>query len=278
MAGTLLHITIADAALERHGARHRRMEAALEHRRNYRLGAVFVDLPYFDRLWLNGLKTVFHRPLSFNEWGTAIHRKSPFSLLVELLDGASSPEEEAFALGAMTHHAVDLAFHPRIVREVREETDDDNLYDSTHKRIEDAYDVESHYHLLGHSGIGRPYTGRAMAIPVRQRWTRLATRAVSAIHGGSPTAARWGRWLNNLRMFALASVTPLPPWVHSSRQGPGPIRDAAISLTKRSLDECGAYLLAGCRYLEGEIGPDRLAEIIPDLSLLDGEAAIRARL
>lgn len=276
MAGTLLHITLANEALSRCRDLHPRLATTAEHLGRYRLGSIFVDLPYFDKLWLSGLKTILGRPLSFNTWGTIIHRRSPTGLALAMLDTANTPEEVAFALGSLTHQAADLAFHPHIQQAVRTRTSDRARFDSVHKQIEDRIDSLSHRHLLGHNGIGRPYAGRTMSLIVSSTWTRLAVDALKSVHGASPSASRLRRWLMNARLFGAAISAPFSPWVSTDRDPESGEFEVAVDLTERALDDCREYLLAGCRYLDGDIDGTELSRVVVNRSMLDGGEPLAA--
>src|SRR5688572_26807297 len=93
----------AEALLRRHG-------------REARLGAILVDLPYFDRFALGVLRYLLRRPVAGSTWGASFHLRRPVGLGKALLRRAASlraaaPTREdgdrllALALGYFSHLA-----------------------------------------------------------------------------------------------------------------------------------------------------------------------------
>ena len=269
MAGTLLHITLADAALGRidDGA------GILNSHDDFHLGAVLVDLPYYDKLWLTGLKMLVKQPLSFNPWGTLVHLRSPSGLCLALLDRAKTPGRRAVALGALTHQAVDLVFHPEIVKQVLAGADGSTDLDTVHKRIEDQMDLHCHYHLKSHSGLGTPYCRRSLRLCPTVGWEDMVSDAFFEIHGSAPTARKLRSWLRNLALFGAGSSTSLVPWVKTLPADDPRLLELSVELANRAISLCVKYIQAGIAYMNGEIDSKVFMKKVPDLSMLDGTPA-----
>ncbi len=269
MAGTLLHITLADAA-----ARKIDDEAGiLDNRDDFHLGAVLVDLPYYDKLWLTGLKMLAKQPLSFNPWGTLVHQRSPSGLCLALLDRAKTPGRRAMALGALTHQAVDLVFHPEIVKRVLIDAGETTDPDTVHKRIEDQMDLHCHYHLKSHSGMGTPYCRRSLRLRPSSRWEDMVKDAFFEVHGSTPAAWKLRSWLRNLALFGVSSSMGLVPWVKTLPADDPQLLELSVELADRAISLCVEYIQAGIAYMNDEIDSKVFIERVPDLSMLDGTPA-----
>ncbi|MCK9461185.1 MAG: zinc dependent phospholipase C family protein [Proteobacteria bacterium] len=271
MAGTLLHVTLATRAAEiadDAGAR----AIARRHPHDYALGAVLVDLPYYDRLARTALRLALGRPLRYHPFGAALHRRSPAGLCLALLETAKSPAERAVALGALTHHAVDLAFHPEIERRVRDSGGGGDL-DGLHKRIEDDIDLHCHYDLLGTSGIGTGYARRALLLEPESDWTGLARAAMLRIHGEAPAAAQLSAWRSRLALFGLASSRPGIPWVRTLPADDPDLLERSIALADEAIATAAAYIACGARVLSGSTDRGGFFAVVKDVSILDGGAA-----
>ncbi len=269
MAGTLLHTTLADGAARKidDGA------GILNNHDDFRLGAVLVDLPYYDKLWLTGLKMLMKQPLSFNPWGTLVHLRSPSGLCLALLDRAKTPGRRAVALGALTHQAVDLVFHPEIAKRVLADADGTTDLDTVHKHIEDQMDLHCHYHLLSHSGMGTPYCRRSLWLRPSAGWEDMVRSAFLKIHGSAPAAGKLRSWLRNLALFGVGSSTGLAPWVKTLPADDPRLLELSVELADRAISLCVEYIQAGIAYMNGEIDSEVFMEKVPDLSMIDGTPA-----
>src|SRR5690242_16460580 len=92
-----------------------------------RLGAVFVDLPYFDYFPVKVARYFLKLPVVSSRFGDLLHQAAPVGLGKRLLRAAarlrarSSTKAEgelllSFALGYFSHLAVDAAIHPSVNR------------------------------------------------------------------------------------------------------------------------------------------------------------------
>lgn len=85
-----------------------------------RLGAVFVDLPYFERFPRAVLRYLLERPPAASRWGDVTHHRAPIAVgrgLVEeaqRLGGDEGAWLRALALGYICHAAVDRTVHPHV--------------------------------------------------------------------------------------------------------------------------------------------------------------------
>jgi hypothetical protein len=131
-----------------------------------RLGAVMIDLPYFDRFALGVARYLLRRPLATSSMGDAFHRNRPVELGKRLLrrvaelraHRASARDGErllSVALGYFSHVAVDASMHPLVnqlagVRAAR-------LGDRParqHNEVEKFHSVLFHEERLGYDFMG----------------------------------------------------------------------------------------------------------------------------
>lgn len=273
MAGTLLHITLANRLLET-GELPATVVDALHVRVNdYRLGSVLVDLPYYENLWHNGLRSLMGLDIRFGNFGNLIHVRSPSSLCLALLDRARQPSSRALALGALTHYAVDLVFHEDIHRRELRLADGSENLNAVHKRIEDDMDLHVHYDMLGHPGIGTPYTRQMFALHPDRTWTSTAREALLEVHEDIPRRREWKAWLDSLGMFGWFSSTRHVPWVRTLPADDPELLEASLTLAERSLELSADYVRAGLGYLDGDLDRTGFLEAVPDRSMLDGGPA-----
>jgi hypothetical protein len=229
-----------------------------------------VDLPYYDRLWLIGLRAIAGLEIRYADWGVRMHRQSPTSLALALLDMASNSGERTLALGFLTHVAVDVIFHCEIERRVKAEVDGTSNPDKAHKLIEDQMDLHVHHHILGHSGIGTSYARRMLILMPTNTWTELVTSALKRAHGAIHTKAQFRRCLRALGVFGIVySVSP-SPWVTTKPKEDPSLLKTALRLANEAIALSARYLEAGAAYAAGEIDREGFIEKVPDCSLIDG--------
>jgi len=272
MAGTLLHVTLAARAAEAADDGEAR-SVARRHPHDYSLGAVLVDLPYYDQLARTALRLAFRRPLRYHPFGAALHRRSPAGLCLALLEAARTDAERAVALGALTHHAVDLVFHPEIERRVREAGRDGRDPDGLHKQIEDDIDLHCHYDLLGTGGVGTATARRALQLEPESDWTALARAAMLRIHGEAPSAEQLSTWRSQLALFGLASSWPGAPWVRTLPADDPDLLERSVALADEAIAAAAKYVACGAHTLSGATDRDGFFSVVKDVSILDGGPA-----
>jgi len=272
MAGTLLHISIADRIAQK--LPHNVYELLIEHRDDYHTGAIIPDLPYYDQFFFSAVSTILGRPIKFNTFGTVIHIKSPRNLLFALIDMANSPQKQAFALGALTHFAVDVVFHKEIEKMVIAKADGTSSLDSVHKEIEDQIDLHCHYHLHNHSGVGVSYSRMELNLKPHSDWVKLAEGAFLKTHGVSPSKTKLRRWLNNLKLFGIQASIRQLPWIKVLPKDDPALSRRSIELLDESIDLGAKFLVDAQNYINGQIDLEELKKKIPNLSMANGRTIL----
>jgi hypothetical protein len=273
MAGTLLHITLANRLLETGALPDRVVEPLRARIQDYRLGSILVDLPYYEDLWLNGARSLLGYDIRFDAFGTLIHARSPSGLSLALLDRARTPPLRALALGALTHYAVDLVFHEEIHRRERLAADGTQSLDAVHKRIEDDMDLHVHYDMLGHSGIGTPYARQMLSLKPDRSWASTARQALVAVHGEVPGERTLATWLDNLATFGWFNSTRFTPWARTLPADDPELLEVSLGLAERSIELSADFVRSGLAYLDGDLDGAGFLEAVPDRSMIDGGPA-----
>ena len=274
MAGSLLHITLANLVLEEASIPASVKDEITASIHDYRLGAVLADLPFFENVLGNGFRLLLRRELRLNEWGHRLHERSPTGLCRELFKGAETPTDRALALGALTHLAIDTLFHQDIERRVTEMADGTPGTNTLHKHVEDQMDFHVHCRLIRHPGVGRPYARDMFDLKPSCEWSARFSEAVVAVHGTTPSPERLSRWLRGMILFGRLQVSSRFPWVET-RYGDNPeLRKVALALAEQSIELSKQYLEIGWADLAGDHGGEMVLAEIPEKNLVNGGDAL----
>jgi hypothetical protein len=274
MSGTLLHIVLAERALDRAAIPESTKREIRNSIWDFRLGAVLFDLPYYEHLILQAISRAVRTDYQFNAWGEVLHVHSPTGLCRRLLDSASSQPNcvaaLAMALGALTHAAVDAVFHPEIERRVLLSEKGHLCPNRIHSEIETQMDICVHKRLLGHSGIGTPYTWEVLRIVPNRDWAGQLRSAIFEIHQTAPSLQRIKGWLRGLLLFARLHADSRFFWVSSSHY-PDVDRDASsVELAEQAMERARRYMEAGFAYQNGSLPLQGFQEAVPDINLISG--------
>jgi hypothetical protein len=273
VAGTLLHIALAEQALHAAPIDPQTLADINNHIDDFNLGAVLVDLPYYEHLVVSGLRAVAKLDMHYGAWGTLLHLRAPALLAQTLLQHAENPPTLALGLGLLTHLAVDEVFHREIHHRTMTAADGTVSLDTEHKRLEDQMDLHVHYHLLQHSGIGTPYARRKLALNPNSSWVSAAREAILRVHGNAPNEKCLIKWVRALKLFGLVSSTKIAPWVTTLPDDDPELMETSVRLADESVRLASEYIQTGLNYLDGRITTDIFEETIPNRSLLDGGPA-----
>jgi hypothetical protein len=270
MSGTLLHVLLAQRAIANAGISPELKRDITQFMDDYRLGSVLVDLPYFEKLWLSGLRSLAGLDMHYNVWGTLLHRRSPSHLAKAFFDKAKDGASRSLSLGLLTHLAVDLVFHEEIDQRVMAHADGTVSLDTEHKRVEDQMDLHVFCHLLGHSGIGTPYAREKLALAPGANWTSQFSEAVTEIHGISPSKKVLEQWLRGLRLYGYACSSKRAPWVTALPDHNPELQKTSIQLANRALSLASQYIEAGAKYSTGTIDGAAFTRTVSNRSLISG--------
>lgn len=239
-----------------------------------RLGAILVDLPYFDRFPSAVLNYVLKRPQHASRWGDVFHHGKPIAFLRELgetavalcrneLTAECGAILRAIALGYASHAAVDTSMHPMVngTARARMRTHGRTLGEQ-HQEVEKFQSILFHEQRLGFDFMGSSQLYRYIAIDVRpvQRPTPVQTALRGALHriyGEAPDEAELGSWARGYRSYVLLLSSPLgktiaPPAAKEREKAglfdglgfPGRF-SRAVAQSRRWVDTFAGYLADG---------------------------------
>jgi hypothetical protein len=132
-----------------------------------RLGALMIDLPYFERFPLGVARYLLKQPTAQSRWGDRLHHGTPVEGAHHLLGRARALRDEgrsddalrvlALGLGYLSHVAVDRSLHPLVNRMARERArrlGGDPAHH--HTEVEKFHSVLFHEDRLGFDFMGLP--------------------------------------------------------------------------------------------------------------------------
>lgn len=191
-----------------------------------RLGAVMVDLPYFDEFALAVLNFLRKRAQKHSPWGDIFHHGTPISVgrrlgerAVALGRSAATKDTgailQALALGYMCHAAVDTAMHPMVNRlaRARQQTHG-GAHSRQHQEVEKFQSILFHEQRFGFDFMGSLHLYRYISVEGsllgRASLLQSAVREVlHAEHQHSPSAEELRRWVRGYRTYTLLLASPL---------------------------------------------------------------------
>lgn len=194
-----------------------------------RLGALVLDLPYFERFPLGVMRHLLKRPTAVSRWGDALHFGTPVGILHRLLDqvralsrgqAAESIRFDAqrllaLALGVASHLAVDASMHPlvnRLAKERAARLADDPL--RQHSEVEKFQSVLFHEQRNGFDFMGSPALRQHIDVPTASLHSDALLResflsALQATVGERPSAATLRDWCRGYAQFTWLLSSPL---------------------------------------------------------------------
>lgn len=183
-----------------------------------RLGALFVDFPYFAGFGFELVRYLSKRPSPASMWGDRFHRTRPMAVAAALLQGvrqSSDPRAAlAFALGYVSHAAVDVTQHPTVNRLARAlAAKDGSTAGQAHREVEKHQSILFHEQRFGADLMGTAQLGRYLS--VRSGWlvdgplAALHARALQAVHGEAPARAFWRDVAGGYRTYVAVLASPV---------------------------------------------------------------------
>lgn len=214
MPAFLLHATASDLLARRRELPERFARAFASAAGARRLGAVFVDLPYFTSFPLQVARHLVGRVSLGDPWGHVFHTRGVGRLALASIaairrrhldsreDGAPAI---AFLGGYLSHHAMDRLIHPVVQRHVREALAvGGGWFESHHTEAEKYQSLFFHEETLGRDIMGSAYPREITAtFPGASPWAarlpdELASvieNAIVEVHARTPGRSRLNAWL-----------------------------------------------------------------------------------
>ena len=186
-----------------------------------RLGAVFVDLPYFERFPMAVLRYLLERPPAASRWGDVTHNRAPIAVgrgLVEeaqRLGGEEGAWLRALALGYICHAAVDRAVHPHVNALAARRAE--RLKDTParqHIEIEKYQSILFHDARMGFEVMGTRALYEHCIVDAAPLWrpgrvSDAVQRVLLAAWGEAPTRATLRGWSRGYAQYVALIASPL---------------------------------------------------------------------
>ncbi len=246
-----------------------------------RLGALLVDLPYFDHYAGEVVRYALHRPARSSPWGAILHEGGAIDLLAGVLAAARDRRDDtlgAIALGLASHLAIDRALHPLVNALARRHPHGD--HGSSHREVEKFQSICFHEGYLGRDLMGRPAIARYLTLhhageldlpdlgpPIREAFQRAFGKAPSAAEltrlGRGYRAHTWllGSPIGRRIAPAAAKEQARPRYLHGGWGDFATHLAAAIEASVVVINAAGAVLDATDR--DADAATAALARVLP---------------
>lgn len=191
-----------------------------------RLGAIAIDLPYFDKFPISVARYLLRMTTATSAWGNLFHENSPVRVTKRLLESARSLRAQAdtraagerllsFGLGYASHIAVDRYMHPMVNRLARSRAE--RLADHwlrQHTEVEKFQSILFHEERNGFDFMGRRELAQHIGVDgqLLQRDPQLGAAYLSALQdalGTAPSPALLRRWTRGYAQYTQLVSSPL---------------------------------------------------------------------
>lgn len=194
---------------------------ASSHAAALRLGAVFVDLPYFEHFPLAVVRYLLGRPPAPSRWGDVTHHRAPIAVgrgLVEeaqRLGGEEGAWLRTLALGYICHAAVDRAMHPHVnglaARRAQRLND---THARQHIEVEKYQSILFHDARMGFEVMGTRALYTHCIVDAAPLWKPgrvgdAVQRVLLASWGEAPTRATLRGWSRGYAQYVTLIASPL---------------------------------------------------------------------
>jgi len=253
------------------------------HDREARLGAVLIDLPYFERFPVELVRYVARRPPRASAWGDRLHRAAPARVGLELLRMARASRRDswiALALGYLSHVAVDGALHPLVNRLARARAATRGSTDGAeHREVEKFQSILFHERRFGRDLMGSEPLVRyidvgAGELLADEELRRALDGVLRAATGESPREGRWRAWAAGYRQYTRVLGSPLgklpAPPAAKARERAALYEDVAFEREYAgAVERSRRYVAAGLSALESGALDERFFGAVPEGSIDD---------
>jgi hypothetical protein len=147
---------------------------ALQHEDAARMGAVMLDLPYFDHYEEEVVRYLLRRAPRSSPFGAVVHDQAAVTLALGVLARARAARSDALAamaLGLFSHCALDRQLHPLINALARKHAGP-LTHGQSHREVEKFQSICFHQAYLGRDFMGTPAVARWCAVPMRELLAR----------------------------------------------------------------------------------------------------------
>lgn len=175
-----IHLTALGEAAVRDGLSTAARRAIARYRDASRLGAIALDLPYFDRYREEVVRYAAGLSPRESSLGADVHGGGAIDIVlsvVELARERRSDDLAALALGLASHVAIDRQLHP-LVNALARAHAGGRSHDAAHREVEKLQSICFHETYLGSDRMGTAGITRLVEVPVREL---LANASISGV-------------------------------------------------------------------------------------------------
>ncbi|HEV7558191.1 MAG TPA: hypothetical protein VGO00_22135, partial [Kofleriaceae bacterium] len=235
-----IHLTAMREGLAHAGvsAEARRAVARAEHAA--RLGAVWLDLPYFASFGANIVRYGLGLTLPHSIWGTETHDRAAPLFRAVIRRGAAVRDElarceaAAFTIGLASHIAIDRALHPLVnwlAERYRRVSKPNLTMLQAHREVEKFHSLEFHESYWGRDSMGTVALASYMGIDGIDRLDRghlgmMGRRAMTDAFGTAPSVTDVVAWGRGYALYVRLLASPVAKLLVSRRA-----RDQAAELS-----------------------------------------------
>jgi hypothetical protein len=198
--------------------------AVMRHEDAGRLGAVVLDLPYFDRYAEEVVRYATRLRPRHSPWGAIVHEEAAVPITLALASAAQrerSLELGVLALGTASHASIDRVMHPLVNALARRHAGGRD-HDAAHREVEKFQSICFHEAYFGRDRMGTDGIVRLVRVPFTELFAKphvaraVAGAYASAVSGG-PAAADLARMGSGYEQHARLIGSPIGKLVASER-------------------------------------------------------------
>jgi hypothetical protein len=190
-----------------------------------RLGAVVMDLPYFDRYAEEVVRYAARLKPRASPWGAIVHEGAAVPIVYELAKAAHrsrSLELAVLALGAASHAAIDRVMHP-LVNALARRHHGGRDHDAAHREVEKFQSICFHEAYFGEDRMGTDGIVRLVRVPfsdllARPEVARAVQAAYAAAIPSGPSERDLSRMGRGYEQHARLIGSPVGKLVASERE------------------------------------------------------------
>jgi hypothetical protein len=263
-----------------------------ERREASKVGAIFVDLPYFENFPWVVARYLLKQPVAMTPWGDRFHYETPVSFGLTLLRGAKQLLANAssrkdgewllgLSLGYFSHLAVDSAIHPSVNRLARQRAL--ALQDSAarqHNEVEKFQSILYHEEHHGFDFMGEPFLANYIKIEAAPLWSNQSIANIifpglRHVFGTSITRKVLTDWAKGYSQYgklisSRLGKTIAPPPQKEKMRPEVYLTEQEGAFTERfrvAVWRSRRYLDTAFSFVHGEVTQERFLEIVPEGSI-----------
>ncbi|NUP04517.1 MAG: hypothetical protein HOW73_00465 [Polyangiaceae bacterium] len=220
-----IHITAFREASTASGLSPEVRRAVMRHEDAGRLGAVLMDMPYFDHYAEEVVRYAARLKPRASPWGAVVHEEAAVPIVFALARAAHrarSSELAVLALGAASHATIDRAMHP-LVNALARRHHGGRDHDGAHREVEKFQSICFHEEYFGQDRMGTDGIVRLVRVPFGELFAKQHVRqavcdAYSPSIPNGPTETDLARMGSGYELHARLIGSPVGRLVASEKE------------------------------------------------------------